>query len=253
MIKVQKPLIGVVPDYRAGSPKCYSVRPHYALRRNYVDMLNNDGATVIILPYDYDAIDKYLELIDGLMIVGGFFDINPKKYGAKKIHPTVILNETRENFEFALAEKALKTNMPILGICNGMQLLNIIHGGDIIQHIPDEKNFIIHEQSKVPGMEDSSKAYHDVNIEEGTLLHKIVGTKTIPTNSSHHQGIKTAGKGMKISAYASDGMIEAIEDPSRNFCVGVQWHPEFDVSSADQKIFASFVDAAMNYKVKHNL
>lgn len=253
MNKAQKPLIGVVPDYREGSKTCYSTRQHYALRCNYVDMLNKDGATVIVLPYDHSAIESYLELIDGLMIVGGFFDINPKKYGATEIHPAVTLNETRENFEFALVEEALKTNVPILGICNGMQLLNIMHGGDIIQHIPDEKNFIIHEQSKVLGMEDSSKAYHDVEIEEGTLLSKIVGEKKIPTNSSHHQGIKNAGKGMVVSAHASDGMIEAIEDPTRPFCLGVQWHPEFDVSQADRKIFASFVDAALNYKIKHNL
>ena len=253
MNKEKKPLIGVVPDYREGSKTCYSIRPHYALRRNYIDMLNQDGALVIILPYDHSAIENYLELIDGLMIVGGFFDINPKKYGAQEIHPAVTLNETRENFEFALVEKALKTDMPILGICNGMQLLNIMHGGDIIQHIPDEKSFINHEQSKVPGMEDSGKAYHDVEITEGTLLHKIVGKKKIPTNSSHHQGIKNAGKGMTVSAHASDGMIEAIEDPAHPFCIGVQWHPEFDVSQADKKIFASFVDASMNYKIKHNL
>lgn len=253
MNKERKPLIGVVPDYREGSEKCYSIRPHYALRRNYVDMLNQDGALVIILPYDHSAIENYLELIDGLMIVGGFFDINPKKYGVQEIHPAVTLNETRENFEFDLVEKALKTNMPILGICNGMQLLNIMHGGDIIQHIPDEAIFINHEQSKVPGMEDSSKAYHDVEIVEGTLLHKIVGEKKIPTNSSHHQGIKNAGRDIKVSARASDGMIEAIEDPAHPFCIGVQWHPEFDVSQADKKIFASFVDASMNYKIKHNL
>jgi putative glutamine amidotransferase len=249
----RKPLIGVVPDYREGSQKCYSVRPHYVLRRNYVDMLNRDGAMVILLPYDYEAIENYLELIDGLMIVGGFFDINPKKYGATETHPAVTLNETRENFEFSIVEKALKTDMPILGICNGMQLLNIMHGGDIIQHIPDDPQFINHEQSKVEGMEDSAKAYHDVEIKDGTLLHKIVGAKKIPTNSSHHQGVKKAGKGLVVSAFATDGMIEAIEDPAHPFCIGVQWHPEFDVSQADQKIFASFVNAAQNYKIKHNL
>lgn len=253
MNKVKKPLIGVVPDYREGSQACYATRPHYALRCNYVDMLNSNGAAVVILPYDYDAVENYLELIDGLMIVGGFFDINPQKYGAQTIHPTVVLNETRENFEFHLVEEALKTDMPILGICNGMQLLNIMHGGDIIQHIPDEEKFIIHEQSKVKGQEDSAKAYHDVKIAEGTLLHKIVGATTIPTNSSHHQGIKTAGKGLTISAYATDGMIEAIEDPKHPFCLGVQWHPEFNVSQADQKIFASFIDATINQKIKHNL
>ena len=253
MNKNRKPLIGVVPDYREGSPKCYSTRPHFVLRCNYVEMLIKSEATVFMLPYDYSSIDTYLNMIDGLMIVGGFFDIHPERYGEKSLHPETLLNKTREDFEFALAEKAFKTEMPVFGICNGMQLINIAYGGDIIQHIPDAGNFIIHEQSKVAGMEDSSKAYHDVEIAEKTFLHQIVQEKIIKTNSSHHQGVKTAGKGLKVCARASDGMIEAIEDPEHAFRLGVQWHPEFDVSSADRKIFESFVDAAKNYRIKHIL
>jgi len=246
----KKPLIGVIPDYRQGSEKCYSIRPHYALRCNYIEMINDNGGLAIILPYNYSAVQNYLGLLDGIMIVGGFFDINPEKYGATEIHPEVTLNEVRENFEFSFIEEALKTDIPILGICNGMQLLNIMHGGDIIQHIPDEEDFIIHEQSKVLGMEDSSKAYHDVDIIEDSLLYKIVGEQKISTNSSHHQGVKNVGKSLNISAYASDGLIEAIEDPSHPFCVGVQWHPEFNVSQADRRIFANFVAASTNYKNK---
>ncbi len=253
MNKNRKPLIGVVPDYREGSPKCYSVRPHFVLRCNYVEMLTKAGATVIMLPYDYTSIDTYLEMIDGLMIVGGFFDIHPERYGEAELHPETLLNKTREDFEFTLADNAFKTTLPIFGICNGMQLINIAYGDTIIQHIPDAGKFLIHEQSKVPGMEDSSKAYHDVDVEKNSFLHKIVQASTIKTNSSHHQGVRTAGSGLKISARASDGMIEAIEDPNHPFRLGVQWHPEFDVSDADRKIFESFVDAAKNHRIKHNL
>ncbi len=245
----KKPLIGIILDYKSGSPSSYSVRPHYALRANYVEMINNAGAVAILIPYDYNAIDDYLSMLDGLLIVGGFFDINPKRYGENEIHKSVVLNEIRENFEFAFASKALKSKLPVLGICNGMQLINVICGGNIMQHIPDEgPDFLNHEQSKVAGQEDSSKAYHQVFIEEGTILHKIVGAKEIGTNSSHHQAIRNVGKGLTINAKASDGIIEGLEDANHPFCVGVQWHPEFAVSDADSAIFASFVEATKKYK-----
>lgn len=246
----KKPIIGIILDFKSGSPTSYSVRPHYALRTNYVEMINNAGAVAILIPYDYNAIEDYLSMIDGLLVVGGFFDINPKRYGDKEIHETIVLNETRENFEFAFATKALENGLlPILGICNGMQLINVIRGGNIMQHIADENvNFLNHEQSKVKGREDSSKAYHQVFIEDGSILQKIVGTKQIDTNSSHHQAIKNVGAGLKINAKASDGIIEGIEDDNHPFCVAVQWHPEFAVSQADGAIFTGFIEATKKYK-----
>lgn len=254
MTQIHKPLIAVIPDYKDGTqPGGYAIRPHYAIRCNYTNMLQEAGASAILLPYDHSSIDEYLSLIDGLMVIGGHFDVHPKRYGVKEIHPTVTLNETRENFEFEITQKALKSDLPILGICNGMQLINILHGGDIIQHIPDNEKFIPHEQSKVKGQEDSSKAYHDVEIVKGTILHKITQQSTIPTNSSHHQGVGKVGLGLEISGRTTDGMIEAIENPRHPYCLGVQWHPEFNVSQADKSIFESFVDAAKNFRIKHTL
>jgi len=246
------PLIGIVLDYKSGSKDSYSIRPHYAIRCNYVEMINKAGGVAILLPYDFAAISTYLSLIDGLMIVGGHFDIHPKKYGEKEIHESVTLNETREEFESALTSCALKTNLPILGICNGMQLINVLFGGNIIQHIPEAGNFLNHEQSKTEN-HDSSKSHHLVNIDSSSILHKIVGVDAIQTNSSHHQAIKNVVEPLKISARASDGIIEAIENPLHPFCIGVQWHPEFDVSAADRKIFESFIDAAKNFHIKHTL
>ncbi len=244
-----RPKIGIVLDFKSGSNTGYSIRPHYAIRSNYIEMVNKQNALAILIPYDYSAINDYISMLDGLLMIGGFFDISPKKYGQNTTHKSIVLNETREKFEWEFMTKALATQMPILGICNGMQLLNVIRGGDLIQHIPDEKgDFLNHEQSKVAGKEDSSKAYHDVLIEENSILHKIVGAKEICTNSSHHQAVKNVGNGLKISARASDGIIEGIEDQSRPFCVGVQWHPEFNVSLADEKIFESFVSATRDFK-----
>lgn len=247
-MKIKRPLIGIVPDFREGCANGYSKRDYFALRANHVDMINKAGGAALILTYDYSLIDNYLEALDGIMIVGGYFDINPKKYGEKNIHPTVKLNAVREDFEYALGKAAMKTNIPFLGICNGMQLLNSLHHGKVIQHIPDEANLMDHEQSHVEGFNDYHIAYHDVAILENSKLHSIVEEDTIKTNSSHHQAARSVGKGLKVSAYASDGVIEALEKTDHPYCIGVQWHPEFETSDADRKIFESFVEASAKYK-----
>ncbi len=243
-----RPLIGIVPDYREGCPTGYSTRHYYALRANYVEMVNKAGGAAVILTYDYDLIDSYLESLDGVVVVGGYFDINPRRYGEKNIHHTVKLNDVRENFENALGQKVMKTSLPYLGICNGMQLLNILHGGNVIQHIPDEGKYVDHEQSHIEGFKDYATGYHEVEIAKDSKLFEIIGQEKIMTNSSHHQAAKSAGHDLIVSGKAFDGVIEAIEKPNHPFCIGVQWHPEFEVSDADYKIFMALVAAAKKYK-----
>ena len=247
-MKTSKPLIGIVPDYKEGCPTGYSSRHYYALRANYVEMINKAGGAAVILTYDYDLIDSYIDSLDGVVIVGGYFDINPKRYGETTIHHTVKLNDVREDFENALVSKLIKTKLPYLGICNGMQLLNVLHGGKVIQHIPDEEKLINHEQSKIEGFGDYHIPYHEVIIERNSKLFQILGEEKIKTNSSHHQAAKIAGEGLKVVGRAIDGVIEAIEKTDHQFCIGVQWHPEFEVSNADKKIFEAFVEAARIYK-----
>jgi putative glutamine amidotransferase len=247
MLKTSKPLIGVVPDYENGGEKGYSKRPYYAIRKNYIDCIRNAGGVPIILPYDYELMDDYLASIDGLLIIGGDFDVHPKRYG-EEVHHTVKLNDVRGDFEYELAAKALKGDLPFFGICNGMQLLNIVYGGSAIQHIPDEPAFMNHEQSKVPGKEDPHHAYHDVKITKNSKLFSIAGEEIIPTNSAHHQAVKKIGDGLTVAAIAEDGIVEAIEKSSHPFCIGTQWHPEYEVSEADRKIFQAFINAAQSYK-----
>ncbi len=248
MLKHHRPLIGIVPDYKEGGQSDYSTKPYYALRHNYVDMINKSGGAAVMLTYDYDLIDDYLESLDGLMIVGGYFDIHPKRYGEEKIHPTVKLNNVREDFEYELGKRAIKTNLPIFGICNGMQLINVLHGGTVIQHIPDEEIFMDHEQSHNDKFQDYKIGYHEVSIAKDSKIFAITGSETMPTNSSHHQAAKTIGYGLKASGHASDGIIEAIEKVGHPFCIGVQWHPEFEVSDADRKLFEAFVNTAQLHK-----
>jgi putative glutamine amidotransferase len=242
-----KALIGIIPDYKSGAENEYSVKSYYALRCNYTEMVAKAGGIPVILPYNHSTINDYLLIIDGLMIVGGNCDISPARYGAAEIHPSTTPNETRENFEVALASEAIKINIPIFGICNGMQLINVLYGGDIIQNIADDDNYINHEQSRNPSFKDSGKPYHQVNIKSETLLYNIAKTNKINTNSSHHQAIKNVGSALRISATADDGIIEAIENPSHPFCLGVQWHPEFETNDVDQKIFTKFVETCKKH------
>lgn len=243
----KKPLIGILPDFKEGAQNGYSIRNYYALRANYVDSIISAGGTPIMLTYDYEAIDRYLEMLDGLLVVGGFMDLHPSRYGETEIHPTVKLNLVRENFEFEIVSKALKTNLPILGICNGMQLIAVIKGGKLIQHIPDLAGFIDHEQSHFSDFADSHKPYHDVVVEPNTKFREIAGSDKFGVNSSHHQGLKSVANGLKITAKSTDGMIEAFEDPNHPFCFGVQWHPEFQISSADKNLFLAFVQNSKNF------
>ncbi len=250
-MKSNRPVIGIIPDFKEGAKDAYSVRDFYALRANHTDIINKNGGAAIILPYDYDLINDYLSSIDGLLVVGGFFDINPKRYG-EEMHPEVNLNEVRENFEYAIGQAALKRNIPFLGICNGMHLINVLRQGSAIQHIPDHKEFIEHEQKHVEGYDDYSTPYHEVSIEKNSKLFDIIGQEKIKTNSSHHQAAKKVGNNLRISARASDGVIEAVEDQNHPFLVGVQWHPEFEASKYDNRIFQAFIKSAKTYKDKNN-
>lgn len=251
MTKLYKALIGIIADYKEGDNIGYSKRPYYAINKSYVDAINISGGTAMIIPYDYEAIDQYLKLIDGLMIVGGHFDISPIRYGENIFHPAVKLNKAREDFEYEIMAKALeKKNLPIFGICNGMQLIGVINGSKIIQHILDHKGKIDHEQSHNPDFKDYKKPYHDILIKEGTKLFEIIGKKIIKVNSSHHQAIMNTKRDIIIAAKSDDGIIEAIEDSKHPFCLGVQWHPEF-LNEEDKKLFASFIEACRKYKIIH--
>ena len=244
------PIIGVIPNYKPNAEDAHlSKSSHYFIGTNYIQNLQEIGAKVIILPYDYDSIEFYLNLIDGLMMIGGSFDINPKKYGEKKIHPKTNLNNIREDFEFEFMKQRikLKPKMPFLGICNGMQILNIAFGGSINQHIPDDKTKINHEQSHTKGFKDYHKPYHKINLVEGSKLLEISqGEKYISTNSSHHQAINKVGNDIVVCAICDDGIIEAIEEKNHKFSIGVQWHPEFNSSQIDKNLFKSFVNSCNN-------
>ena len=232
---MKKPLIGITLDEE--NTKTYSKYPWYAARKNYASSIEKAGGFCVFLPSNLDAIDFYLELIDGLLVTGGDFDIDPKIYGEDVKSSKVSTKENRTNFEFSISKKAIDRNLPIFGICGGEQLINVVLGGTLIQHIPDyHKSKINHEQ-----INPRNEASHFVTINEKSKLYDYVKTEKMFVNSAHHQAVKDLGKNLIANAYSEDGIIEGIEAIDKTFCIGVQWHPEFLIDKNDIKILESFI------------
>lgn len=239
---VKKPVIGITLDWE-DSPTYSSSHPWYALRTNYASVISDVGAVPIVIPYDMKAIDQYIEMIDGLMIPGGDYDLDPAVYGEEISSETRCIKNNRTDFEMALIRAALAKNIPILAICAGEQLLAAMHGGRLLQDIKTSyPNALDHEQKKL-GIH-MSKTMHSISIKPDTLLKKIVQKEEVLVNSSHHQAVKSVGPEMIVSAIAEDGIIEAIEMPGFNFVLGLEWHPEYLATKEDLSIMKAFIRAA---------
>lgn len=232
-----KPLIGITLDSQ--KPGEYAVVPWYALRQNYADVISQLGATPIALPHDPDSVHIYSTLLDGLIITGGGFDIDPSLYGESSVHDTVTLNMSRTQFEWDLCKAMLDLDKPILGICGGQQLLNVVLGGTLIQDIPTQcPDAMPH---KLPPPFDAP--HHTIFIPENTLLRGLTHRDTADVNSVHHQSVKDLGPNVIVNAIAPDGIIEGIESTAHRFALGVQWHPEYQVDALDTHIYEGFIDA----------
>jgi len=213
--------------------------PWYALRENYAQAVARAGGLPMLLPHEAEQAADYLDRLDGVIVTGGAFDVDPALFGEATRHPTVKTKDRRTAFELALTRGALDRDLPLLGICGGQQLLNIVLGGTLIQHVPDEVPAALAHEQPNPRTEPG----HAVRLTPGTRLHRICGADEIAVNSTHHQAVKAVGGGVTVNAVAPDGVIEGIEVAGRRFCLGVQWHPEYSVSSGDDRIFDAFVAA----------
>ena len=237
---MKKPVIGITADIDKQSLS--SKQSIFQLRKNYCDCIIKHGGIPLILPHFYELISSYIEILDGLIVSGGNFDVDPEYFGEKKSSIHVSTKPERTKFEFKITDEALRKNKPILGICGGQQLLHVVLGGSLIQHIPDVFPDALEHEQKNP----RDQPGHSINIKNKTLLSKIVESERIPVNSAHHQSVKNNNKDIVINAWAPDGVIEGIESSKYKFCLGVQWHPEYLISAADSKIFAALIDASRN-------
>lgn len=199
----------------------------------YVDAVRRAGGRPLLIPPDDDAVEETLGALDGLVLAGGA-DVESSRYGAPP-HPLAERSyPRRDDAELALLRGALERDLPTLAICRGMQVLNVVRGGSLIQHLPDAVQHQGHRE--VLG----AFSDHAVAVASGSLLERVVGREH-SVKSHHHQAADTIGAGLVPVAWAADGTIEALEDPSRRFALGVQWHPE---EGEDLSLFKALVDAA---------
>lgn len=247
----KKPVIGLTPQLDITN----SFR-HVRLFPQYQRAIEKAGGIGIMLPLtnDVNVMRQMAEMCDGFVFTGGQ-DLAPYLYGeeeADDLSMTTGYAPERDAFESAFYPIAKETNKPILAICRGFQIINVLHGGTINQDLPEESddpNFVLH-----PAWSEDSGDFHDILIRQGTHLSKIFNKDKISVNSFHHQGLKDLGKGLTVSGIAPDGLVEAFDIDGLDFGVAVQWHPEvlYDLDIGKGELFRELIKAceAQMYKFK---
>ena len=226
---MRRPNIGITAATEKVSYGVWDEVPAFISPASYVRAVQRAGGRPILLlpdPEDTEDPNGVLDLVDALILTGGAGDVNPALYGQERHAETGPIQEERDAYELALARAAVKRELPTLGICRGMEVLNVVYGGSIEQHLPD---VLGHEEHRhTPG----TYADHEVRLEPGSLAARAAGSEETPVKSHHHQGIREVGDGLLTTGWATeDDAIEAIEDPSHQFVLGVLWHPEEDERS----------------------
>ena len=246
-----RPLIGVttsevrVPEHVDPAPQADPPRREIALGLSYLHAIERAGGLPVILPpLSLDAVDPFLERLAGIVLSGGP-DLDPIHYGGEA-HPELgPVEPDMDCFELAVANHADPLGLPVLAICRGAQALNVARGGTLYQHLPDSFDGTVRHRQSEPG----DRPTHPVEVAPGSLLARVLGTKRLEVNSFHHQAAKRLGRGLRAVAWSPDGVVEGIEDPERNFMIGVQWHAEGILARPEQTaLFAAFIDAARRFR-----
>lgn len=204
---------------------------------DYVRAVERAGGRPVLVPPSENGIEETLDVLDAVIFSGGS-DLDPATYGQEPHPATKGVVEDRDRAELALLEAALARDMPVLAVCRGSQVLNVALGGDLVQHLPE---VVGHDDHKHTPGEYSD---HDVELEPETRLAALLGDHA-PVKSHHHQGFGRVGSGLREAARADDGTVEALEDPSRRFALGVLWHPE---AGEDLRLFEALVEEARRYR-----
>lgn len=237
-----RPLIAISAYWRAASFGPWRDLPAALVPQGYVVGVQEAGGIALLVPPDEavaaDA-SPVLDRVDGLVLVGGD-DIDPGQYGAESHPLTDPPNVRRDASELGLLRGAIERGMPVLGVCRGVQLLNVAYGGDLVQHLDDDYELAPHRP------ELGTFGRHPVAV-DGGQLRDLVGDRVDAVHSHHHQGLGRVGEGLVVTARAEDGTVEALEDPALPFCVGVLWHPEEDPIGAGAPLFRGLVDRARAY------
>lgn len=243
-----KPVIGITPDFNAGDRKEMGGREAtYFLHARYLQAIEDAGGLPLILPLAAAPSNrrKLLTQLHGLVLTGSGPDLPPSLYGERRRYDFRVMSRQRADFEVALARFALRAGVPMLGICGGMQSLNVALGGTLFQDISSQLSTSLRHRQSAPAV----KLSHWIRVAPQSLLQRILRRDKIRVNSSHHQSVKQVAPSLAVSAVAPDGVIEAIESQRHPFLLGVQWHPEFLYrhDTLARRIFSSFVKAARTY------
>jgi len=239
-----RPLIGIPcrPLIRAETGK-----PIYANNRAYVHAVESAGGLPVLIPMikDLNILTALLSRLDGILLSGGI-DVHPSHYG-EEVHPlTQEVDIELDEFEITLATWAIQQDIPVLGVCRGMQLINVVLGGTLYQDIDNQyPDSIAHSQRHLP----ITHLAHHIIVEPGSRMEKILGAGEVWVNSHHHQAIKDPGKGVRITGRAPDGVAELLEVPGCRFVMAVQSHPEelYSIEPAFKRLFSAFVQASSSH------
>jgi gamma-glutamyl-gamma-aminobutyrate hydrolase PuuD len=232
-----RPLIGITSYAQPARWGAWDL-PAALVPLYYVESVERAGGRALVVPPSTEAVDETLDVLDGVVFSGGI-DVDPAVYGAERHEATDPAQAHRDAGELALLERALERDMPTLAICRGFQLLNVLRGGDLVQHLPEAVGHEGHRETLGVFSE------HPVDVKDGTRLASIIGARHEGVKSSHHQGVGRVGEGLVETAWAEDGSLEGLEDPSRRFAVGVLWHPEME---EDKRLFEALVAEARRYR-----
>ncbi len=244
-----QPVIGIPADY-APAPDTTISHPRWLLNATYVNAVADAGGLPLILPVLPNDAEQLMGMLDGVILSGGG-DIHPDRFG-RPLHPlTDGISHERDDLELRVFAAAREQSLPILGICRGLQLINVAMGGTLIQDIPDERPWSSQHRQHLDGLARDDVS-HPVDLLPGSQLARIYGETRIMTNSYHHQAVDDLAEGLIITGRAEDGTVESFEIAGDPFLVAVQWHPEtlYRRHTEHTRIFGAFVEAARRSRVE---
>lgn len=239
-----RPLIGITSSLRVDNVTGWNYITSYAANATAIARA---GGLPVVIPavVDRDTLRALYERVDAVLLPGGG-DIDPVRYAAEKHPATDKIDELRDETELIIARWCVQDNRPLFGICRGHQVLNVAMGGTLVQDIPSQVE--THIKHDVPNDRPRGTRAHEVEIDETSRLAQIIGKTKTSVNSLHHQSAASRGPSVKFTAFAPDGVVEALEVADKRFALSVQWHPE-DMADdeAAQRLFEAFVDAAREW------
>lgn len=242
-----RPLIGLISGYAPPdrTRKFSAGHSINMVELNYSICIEKGAGLPVLVPYieDETTLAQFCSDLDGVVLIGGD-DVDPARYDQEMLPTMYAPIPERDTFEMRSIERYLSTGKPVLGICRGIQMLNVYCGGSLIQDLPHQKGIVHHMQEA-----GSTLIGHTVTVEPDSLIAKLLGPERISVNSFHHQCVDKMGDGLKAVGFSEEGIVEVIEHEEHPFCLAVQWHPErMQYDERQMRLFSGFVEAARGGK-----